>query len=151
MPTARFLLAFAALWLAARPAPAEAADALAMETGVRVEAGIDAEGALAVAVVPDGGVLLNGVLGIAFEPGEGPAVWPDAASLLLTFDGDYFPGAARRRIAFDRTGLTAPARLGVVYGACLPESGVCVLEKAEIVLTPLADGATGLALAARGP
>jgi hypothetical protein len=67
----------------------------------------------------------------------------------VTEVGPDLPVARRNRAG--RPHLGAPAELAVTFGACLPVTGICVLEEALLTLTPGADGTVDLTLAAVAP
>ncbi len=129
-------MSVAALCVAAALSTATGDDggAIVTPTGVSVRTHIEAGSRLVVSVVPASGVRLNGRLGVGFALRDGPAIWIGELPSVVTIEGDYFERPVLHALAFDPDRLEEASRLAIVFGACLPASGVCVLEEAEVTL-----------------
>ncbi len=150
MKRAGRLIILATLLLAG-PAGAESVAMLVSATGVRVESHVDLKNRLVIALIPPLGAPLNGKLGIGFSSPDDRAIWIDELPRVVTIESEYFDGPVLEKLAFDRQLLATPAVLAITFGACLEESGICVLEEAEVTLSPASDGTVELAIAMIGP
>ena len=150
MKRAGRLLVLAVLLLAG-PAVAESVATLVSATGVRIETHVDQKDQLVIALIPPLEAPLNGKLGIGFSSPDDGAIWIDELPRVVTVESEYFDGPVLEKLAFDRQFLVTPALLAITFGACLEESGICVLEEAEVTLSPLSDGTVDLAAAMIGP
>ena len=119
--------------------------------GVGIQASLEGDGRLAIAILPRDEVRLNGRLGVAFEAATAHAAWRDALPRLVLGDGDYIDAAVFETLRFRPRALTVPAVLAVRFGSCLPITGICVPETAEVTLTAGADGRTELRVDTRAP
>ena len=70
---------------------------------------------------------------------------------LVLGPGDYFLDPVPETIHLDPAALVSPASAAVIFGACLPVTGICVLEEVEVTLTRGADGNLDLGLAMLAP
>ena len=147
-PTIAVLLAFAFL---ASTAQADTVASLVTPTGVNVQTHLEAGNKLVIAVLPTNDVKLNGQLGIGLTPRDDQMIWLDDLPSVLMVQGDYFEGPVLQSLAFDSEYLTGPAVMGLTFGACLPDSGICILEEAEITLKRADDGTVDLTLVAVDP
>lgn len=150
MKRAGRLLVLAVLLLAG-PAGAESFATLVSATGVRIETHVDQKDQLVIALIPPLEAPLNGKLGVGFSSPDDGAIWIDELPRVVTVESEYFDGPVLEKLAFDRQFLVTPALLAITFGACLEESGICVLEEAEVTLSPLSDGTVDLAAAMIGP
>ena len=142
------LLVLAASLLPPGPAPADDVAGVVSATGVRLQAHVDSADRLVVALVPPETAPLNGKLGVGFaSPDE---VWITDLPLVVKAETDYFDGAVLEKLAFDPRRLDTPAVLAVTFGACLEDSGICVVEEAEVTLRRAQDGGVDLALGMAG-
>jgi len=116
-----------------------------------VQASIEGGDRLSVAIVPFDGVLLNGRLGVSFTAVTRAEAWPDDLPRLVLGPGDYFDGAVLETLALAPGGPDAPASIAVMFGSCLPVSGICVLEETEITVRRDDDGKLSVALAMMEP
>jgi hypothetical protein len=128
--------------LASAGLPARAGDiaAITSATGVAVEASVEGGNRLVISVVPGAETRLNGHLGVGLSAGDGSAIWSDPLPRTTLADRDYFAGAVLETVHFDPRSLTAPATLGISYGACLATTDICVYEEAVVTLTPGGNG-----------
>jgi hypothetical protein len=102
-------------------------------------------------VLPDSDIRLNGRLGVNFEAREDAPVWGGSLPRLVLGPGDYFLDPVLETIHLDAAALAGPAAATVVFGACLPVSGICVLEEALVTVSRGADGDLDLNLAMLEP
>ncbi len=150
MKRAGRLIILAALLLAG-PAGAESVAVMVSATGVRVETHVDTKDRLVIALIPPLDAPLNGKLGIGFASPDDRAIWIDELPRVMKVESEYFNGPVLQKLAFDRQLLATPAVLAITFGACLEESGICVLEEAEVTLSPVSDGTVDLAVVMIGP
>ena len=144
----------AALFAVAFLAPTAQADTIASlvtPTGVNVQTHLEAGNTLVIAVLPTNDVKLNGQLGIGLTPRDDQMIWLDYLPSVLMVKDDYFEGPVLQSLAFDAEYLTGPAVMGLTFGACLPDLGICILEEAEITLERADDGSVDLTLVAVEP
>ena len=139
-----------ALLVSALAAPAAADDiaAFTSSSGVAVQAAVEGGDRLVITIVPDGGVRLNGRLGVSFD-GAG-ALWQNLPRTVFG-DGDYFIEPVRESLAMDTSALGESGTLALTFGSCLPVTDICVLEETTVTLTPADDGSIDLTLAAVEP
>ena len=148
----RTIVSALAVWaMTAATTVADDIGSVVTPTGVNVQTHIEAGTRLVIAVVPTMDVKLNGQLGIGFTPLDDQMVWTDSLPSVVMVEGDYFEGPVLQTMSFDPEYLNAPAVLGITFGACLPVSGVCILEEAEVTLEHSQDGSIGLTLATVTP
>lgn len=136
---------------AALPARADELAALRSPSGVTLQASLEQGSRLVIAVLPDSDIRLNGRLGVSFEAQGQAPVWGDSLPRLVLGPGDYFLEPVLETIHLDPATLADPAAATVVFGACLPVSGICVLEEALLTLSRDDDGALNLDLAMLEP
>lgn len=130
------------------PATADGIAALTSPTGVAVQAAVEGGDRLVITIVADGGVRLNGRLGVSFE--SEAALWQGLPHTVYG-DGDYFTEPVRESLAMDTSALAGGDTLAVTFGSCLPVTNICVLEETTVTLTPADDGSIDLTLAAIEP
>jgi len=143
--------AILALLLSALAAPAAAGEiaSLTSSTGVAVQAAVEGGERLVITIVPDGGIRLNGRLGVSFEGEDAP--WQGLLPHIVYGEGDYFLEPVRESLALDAAALGPGSTLSVTFGSCLPDSGICVLEETAVTLIPAADGSIDLSMASIQP
>jgi len=144
-------IALLAALVAALPARAGELASLRSPSGVTLQASLEQGSRLVIAVLPESDIRLNGRLGVSFEAREDEAVWGDSLPRLVRGPGDYFLDPVLETIHLDPDALAAPAAATVVFGACLPVSGICVLEEALVTLSRDEDGGLDVALAMMEP
>jgi hypothetical protein len=132
-------------------AQADEAAMLITPAGVDVRAHLEGGDNLVITILPTMDVKLNGQLGIGVKANGASDGWQDTLPSLLMVDGDYFDGPVLQEFAFDAEAMDMPSALLITFGACLPASGVCILEEAEVTLARETDGSLGLTLAALEP
>lgn len=142
-----------ALLVSALAAPAAADDiaAFTSSSGVAVQAAVEGGDRLVVTIVPEGGVRLNGRLGVSFEAGEGSAAWGDTLPLTVFGEGDYFLDPVLETLPLDAAGLAFSSTIAVTFGSCLPETNICVLEEAAITLVREDSGTLSVTVASLAP
>ncbi len=143
-------LALVMLLLAGGASAGEPATAVSA-AGVVLEARVEAPGRLLITLDPPAGALLSGTLGVAYAPLADGSAWLDGLPGTVTAGSEYFDGPVRGTIAFSRQRLAGTAALGVTFGACLLDQGVCVLEEAMVSLEAADDGTVDIAVAMRDP
>jgi hypothetical protein len=137
----------AGVLVCALPGLATAYDAASLDSpaGMQVEARIEGDNQLVIAITPDEGVKLNGFLGVAISAEE-PAPWAEPLPLVVTDDGEYFEAPFSQTVSFDPDALDAPTTLSLEYGACQLAMAICVFEQTEIVVHPNDDGTPSVSL-----
>ena len=132
--------------IAMAPAAAGSVADLLSTTGVRIEAHVNQERTLAVALFPPPEVTLSGTLGVAFAPANDSWPWTGDLPRVVTADTDYFDGPVLENIPFDGSLLHKPAAIAVTFGACYGEARICVLEEALVTISPASDGHVDVAI-----
>ena len=120
-------------------------------SGVTLQAALEQGDRLTLAILPDSDIRLNGRLGVNVEAGEDAPVWAGNLPLLLLGGGDYFTEPVLETIHLDPAALEGPSIAAVTFGACLPVTGICVLEEAQLTLSRGSDGGLDLELAMLEP
>ncbi len=145
------VLALIAALLAVAPARADELAAVRSPSGVTLQASLEQGSRLVIAVLPDADIRLNGRLGVNFETGDGAPVWGESLPRLVLGPGDYFTEPVLETIHLDPAALEQAAQATVTFGACLPVTGICVLEEALLTLTRGSDGGLDLSVAMLEP
>ncbi|MCW5738415.1 MAG: hypothetical protein KIS73_30110 [Enhydrobacter sp.] len=131
------------------PAGAGEIAALTSSTGVAVEAAVEGGDRLVVTIVPQDGIRLNGRLGVSFEGEDAP--WRETLPRIVYGEGDYFLEPVRESLALDAAALGDGTTLAVVFGSCLPDTSICVLEETAVTLAPALDGGIDLTIVSLAP
>ncbi len=124
---------------------------LVTPNGVDVQVHLEGQDSLVITILPTMDVKLNGQLGIGIRALYDDEGWQRELPSLLVVEGDYFDGAVLQRFPFDAGAVETPSTLGITFGACLPASGVCILEETEVTLVRETNGSLGLTLATLKP
>ncbi len=153
MPIVRTALPLlvATLLLASIAARADTIGAIESPSGVAVQASLEGGNRLVIALLPQRDILLNGRLGVSFDAGADDPAWSGDLPRLVLGSGDYFTEPVLETVHFDPATLAAPVTLAVSFGACLPVTGICVLEEALLTLTPDGAGSLDLTMATVEP
>ena len=144
------IIAVLAVLISMAPALAGGATGILSTTMVRIEASVDRGRTLAISLLPPPDVTLSGTLGVAFAPADEGTPWTDQLPRLVRVEADYFDGPVLETFSFDRTRLHQPAAITVIFGACLSEAQICILEETLITISPAADGDVDVAIALVG-
>lgn len=147
----RLAVLAALLFALALPARAGELAAVRSPSGVTLQASLVQGDRLQIAILPGDSIRLNGRLGVAFESPDDAGVWAGNLPRLVLGPGDYFLEPVLETIHIDPAALVSPAAAAVIFGACLPVTGICVLEEVEVTLTRGADGELDLGLAMLAP
>ncbi|MBC6439160.1 MAG: hypothetical protein GDA49_01825 [Rhodospirillales bacterium] len=143
--------ALAAVAALAPPVSADDIGSIITPSGVSVQTHVESGDRLVIAVVPTMDVRLNGRLGIGLTPLDDQMIWLDEMPSVLMVEGDHFDGAVLQTLTFDPAHLNGSSSLGITFGACLPVSGVCILEEAKVTLARSTEGDVNLTLAGIAP
>ena len=144
-------LALVAACLTALPARAGELASVRSPSGVTLQASLEREDRLTIEILPDADIRLNGRLGVSLEATDGSAVWGTSLPLLILGEGDYFGEPVLETLHLAPAALEDPSGASLTFGACLPVTGICVLEEATLTLSRAPDGTLALSLAMLEP
>lgn len=149
----RLTLALALLAASLMSLPARAGELASVRSpsGVTLQASLERDDRLTIAILPDADIRLNGRLGVSLDARDSTTVWGASLPLLVLGPGDYFTEPVLETLALAPAALDGPATASVMFGACLPVTGVCVLEEAVLTLSRGSDGSLDIALAMLEP
>jgi len=147
----RFAVTAAILLALAHPARAGELASVQSPSGVTLQASLMQGDRLQIAILPGETIRLNGRLGVAFDAADGAPVWAGNLPRLVLGQGDYFTEPVLETIDLDPAALEGPSAAAVTFGACLPVTGICVLEEVALTLSRGVDGKLDLHLAMLEP
>ena len=144
------IVAILAALISMSPALAGGVTGILSATDVKIEAYVNQDRTLAIALLPPPEVTLSGTLGVAFAPANDSQPWTGELPRVVTADADYFDSPILETFPFDRSRLRQPAALAVTFGACFSEARICVLEEALVTISPATDGNVDVAIVLTG-